>query len=92
MSIQVPYRQPQPYQYKSYRPRVSMYNLSHEQTSKTKSEKSISQPEYYVDSFASNFSDKPSSNSNTKPKTKHVTFQEPEPSKFVFFCSSRKSY
>jgi hypothetical protein len=53
---------------------------------KSKSETVVSQPEYYVDSFASNFSDKPSlnSNNNNKTKTKHVTFQEPHMTKSVF--------
>ena len=49
-----------------------------------------SQPEYYVDSFASNFSDNPPSNSNNnnKTKTKHVTFQEPELTKLVIIYFS----
>ncbi len=92
MSIRVPYQESQAYQHHSYRPRPYMYNASNEQTSlstKTKSETTVTQPEYYVDSFASNFSDKPSSNSNnTKLKSKHVTFREPpEPSKFVYSFS-----
>lgn len=45
---------------------------------KSKSETTVSPPEYYVDSFASNFSDKPSSNSASQTKAKHVSFQEPE--------------
>ena len=53
--------------------------------SKSQLKQSVPQPEYYVDSFQSNFADKPSSNSNNhnKTKTKHVTFQEPDTTKFV---------
>jgi hypothetical protein len=86
MSIRVPHQGSQTYRQNYNQPRSSIYNQSNEQTSlptKTKSKTTVSQPEYYVDSFASNFSDKPSSNSNNKTKTKHVTFQEPQPSKLV---------
>lgn len=44
-----------------------------------------SQPAYYVDSFQSNFSDKasPSTSASVRPKSKHVTFQEPASPKSV---------
>ena len=38
---------------------------------------SKSQPKYYVDTFHSNFSDRPASGHDTRAKSKHVTFQEP---------------
>ncbi|CAF2516999.1 unnamed protein product [Rotaria sp. Silwood2] len=81
MSIQLSYPEFQTYEQNYYPPRSYMQTQLNEQSSlpiKSKSETLTSQPEYYVDSFASNFSDKPSSDSNNKTRTKHVTFQEPE--------------
>ncbi|CAF3502282.1 unnamed protein product [Rotaria sp. Silwood1] len=81
MSIRLPDPEVQPYEQNYCPPRSYMPNKSNEQSSlpiKCKLETVTSQPEYYVDSFASNFSDKPSSDSHNKTKTKHVTFQEPE--------------
>ncbi len=86
MSIQLPYQESQMHQrnYDSTRP--YMQNKQQSVATKSKSKTAVSQPEYYVDSFASNFSDKPSlnSNNNNKIKTKHVTFQEPDMTKSVF--------
>ncbi|CAF0733272.1 unnamed protein product [Rotaria sordida] len=80
MSIRLPYSEFQTYEQNYCPSRSYMQTQSNEQSSlpiNYKSETVTSQPEYYVDSFASNFSDKSSSNSNNKTKTKHVTFQEP---------------
>ncbi|CAF1062469.1 unnamed protein product [Adineta ricciae] len=81
MSIPLPYHesqwQPRNYQYS---PRPYVPNQSNAKTSSIPKKKpeSIAPPvEYYVDCFASNFSDKPLSNT-AKSKTKHVTFQESE--------------
>ncbi|UJR37820.1 hypothetical protein I4U23_030510 [Adineta vaga] len=84
MSIQFSNQESQIYPRNNYPQRSHMSNRSNEQTyyssAKKKSETKVPQPQYYVDSFASNFSDKPSSTSNNsnKPKAKHVTFQESE--------------
>jgi hypothetical protein len=83
MSIQLPYQETQLHQRNYHSPRTYMQNRQASLPLKSKSETTVSQPEYYVDSFQSNFSDKPSSNSNNKAKTKHVTFQEPDMTKFV---------
>jgi hypothetical protein len=86
MSIQLPYQETQTRQ-RNYHPRRSyMHNEQAYLPPKSKSETTVSQPQYYVDSFPSNFSDKPSSNgnnNNNKSKTKKVTFQEPDMTKFV---------
>ncbi|CAF1152013.1 unnamed protein product [Adineta ricciae] len=81
MSIPLPYQesqwQPQNYQYP---PRSYVPNQSNPKTFLVPKKKpeSIAPPvEYYVDCFASNFSDKLPSNT-AKSKTKHVTFQESE--------------
>jgi hypothetical protein len=79
MSIRFSDQHFQTQQRSSYFPRPHMQNHSFTQSSfspKSKSETAVSQPEYYVDSFTPNFSDKPSSNNKTK--VKHVHFQEPE--------------
>ncbi|CAF3609451.1 unnamed protein product [Adineta steineri] len=84
MSLQFPEQQPSINQRNYYTPRPYTRHHSNKQTSsaiQNKSETTVTQPEYYVDNFAPNFSDKPSSstnNDNNKSKTKHVTFQEPE--------------
>ncbi|CAF0723465.1 unnamed protein product [Adineta steineri] len=84
MSLQFPEQQPSINQRNYYTPRPYTRHHSNKQTSsaiQNKSETTVSQPEYYVDNFAPNFSDKPSSstnNDNNKSKTKHVTFLEPE--------------
>lgn len=81
MSLQLPYPESQTYQ-RNYRSNRS-YTQHQQQPSlpmKNKSETATTQPEYYVDSFTSNFSNKPSSNSNNDKKVKHVTFQEPDKS------------
>ncbi len=83
MSLQLPYPGSQIRQRNYHSARPYMHNQSNDQ-SKNKSKTAVSQPEYYVDSFAPNFSTKPSSDSNNKPKTKHVTFQEPDTTKSVF--------
>jgi hypothetical protein len=66
-----------------YSPRLYMNtslptrNTQHSSLSlKHKSATTVPQPEYYVDNFDSNFSNKPTeTNSTTKSKVKHVTFQ-----------------
>jgi hypothetical protein len=83
MSIQLPHQEVQIRQRNYHSTRPYMQNQQSSFPMKSKSETAI-QPEYYVDSFASNFSDKPTSNSNNKTKTKHVTFQEPDMTKSVF--------
>ena len=79
MSIQLPHQQSRINNQRNYYPPRSYVQNHSSSTIKTKS-----QPEYYVDSFPSNFSNKPSLDSNNKPKTKHVTFQEPGMTKSVF--------
>lgn len=88
MSLQLPYYQPST-NHRNYR-QSRPYNQPRQVSSsiKTKSQPATSQPEYYVDSFASNFSSKPSSNSINDKKTKHVTFREPD--KLVYFYFSFK--
>jgi hypothetical protein len=83
MSIQLPYQEPPIRQRNHYSARPYMQNHPSSLQPKSKSETAVPQPEYYVDSFPSNFSNKPSSNSDNKTKTKHVTFQEPDMTKFV---------
>jgi hypothetical protein len=75
--------QTRPQTYPSTRPHIEnhYYNQQSSIPTKNRTETAGSQPAYYVDSFPANFSDQPPSNSNnnnTKPKSKHVTFQEPE--------------
>ncbi|CAF3495030.1 unnamed protein product [Rotaria socialis] len=82
MSIRLPHQE-YPTCEQNYYPSSRPYtpNQSHEQSAvsmKYKSETTTKQPEYYVDSFPSNFSDSSSSSSNNKSRTKHVTFKEPE--------------
>jgi hypothetical protein len=87
MSLRVPYPGSQIHQRNYHSSRPYMHNQSNDRSflsTKNKSKTAVSQPEYYVDSFAPNFSTKPSSDSNNKPKTKHVTFQEPDTTKSVF--------
>lgn len=92
MSVHVSHPDYQKYEQSYHTPRHYVQNYPYEQSSlsmNNKPETATPQPEYYVDSFASNFSDKPSSNSTNKSKTKHVTFQEPEETKLVLtFYSS----
>ena len=85
MSIRLPYGENQT-RSRHYRPtRPFMPRQQTTAPPKNKSETVAPQPKYYVDSFSSNFADKPSSNNHdtNKPKTKHVTFQEPQRTKFV---------
>ena len=88
MSIEFPYS-PISYQPRNYYSRKPhMQNQQTNVPTKTTTTTTTTQPEYYVDSFQSNFSDKSSSNtqndnnSNTKTKVKHVTFEEPEQVKY----------
>lgn len=87
MSLRLPYghNQMRPRSYRPTRPYIPRQQAS--APPKNKPETVAPQPKYYVDSFSSNFADKPSSNNNnndmSKPKTKHVTFQEPQIIKLV---------
>jgi len=87
MSIQVPYQDSRMYQRNYHSTKSYVQNQQPSLSMKSKSETAGAQPEYYMDSFAPNFSDKPSSNSDNtnKTKTKHVTFQEPDVTKSVCF-------
>jgi hypothetical protein len=87
MSVQVPYQDSRMYQRNYHSTKSYVQNQQPSLSMKSKSETAGAQPEYYMDSFAPNFSDKPSSNSDNtnKTKTKHVTFQEPDVTKSVCF-------
>src|SRR5690349_12042038 len=66
MSLQLPYQDSQIHQRNSYSTRPYVQHQQASLPTKSKSETAVLQPAYYVDSFPSNFSDKPSSNSNNK--------------------------
>lgn len=87
MSIRLPYGENQTRSRNNYRQTRSY--TPRQQTSipsKNKPDTHTPAPKFYVDTFSSNFADKPASsesNNDNKTKTKHVTFQEPETAKFV---------
>ena len=87
MSIRLPYSELQLHQDNYYSSPPHTENQSCQQSSPStqyKSDMPASQPEYYVDSYTSNLSNKSFPNSSNKTKMKHVTFQEPDMTKFVF--------
>ena len=97
MSLQFPpqgYRGTRMMNYRSSRPHVqNSPSFASARTTepstvpqKSHSETTLPPPEYYVDSFASNFSDTPSSSHPSRATAKHVTFEEPARIRLVVSC------